>query len=77
MKELSQTLGKIRKNFDTVHKEVLVKQEEYEWMKKRLEEVSWDNDLDEQNSMSMKEAFENAKGMLDETKTKHKNKMME
>ena len=77
MKELSQTLGKIRKNFDTVHKEVLAKQEEYEWMKKRLEEVSWDNDLDEQNSMSMKEAFENAKGMLDETKTKHKNKMME
>jgi hypothetical protein len=46
-------------------------------MKKRLDEVSWDNDLDEQNSMSMKEAFENAKGMLDETKTKHKNKMME
>ena len=25
----------------------------------------------------MKEAFDNAQGLLDETKTKHKNKMME
>lgn len=77
LKELSQTLGKIRKNFDNVHKEVEAKKEECERMKKHLEEISWDNDLDEQNSMSMKEAFENAKGLLDETKTKHKNKMME
>jgi hypothetical protein len=29
LKELSQTLGKIRKNYDNVHKEVLAKQEEY------------------------------------------------